>query len=115
MNLARDSMVVWKSYKVTNGKNFTENDNLSSSIRNKRSMGCSAQMRKNDDTLSYAASRANGRIGCSGSNTNYWKCVKRLACEGDLNSAYNEALHSHDELILVELLNRTGLVIESLS
>ncbi|XP_061362061.1 TORTIFOLIA1-like protein 2 [Gastrolobium bilobum] len=111
-NHAGYSADMCKSYKVKTGRKFTE-DILNSSKKDTRSM-ISARERKEDGTFS-SATRVNARNGCSESNTNYWKCVKRLVCEGDLNSAYMEALRSRDELILVELLNKTGPVIESLS
>jgi hypothetical protein len=41
--------------------------------------------------------------------------VKDFLCEGDLESAYEEALCSIDELVLIELIDRTGPVLESLS
>ncbi|XP_015954954.1 TORTIFOLIA1-like protein 2 [Arachis duranensis] len=112
-NFAGDTADSWKSYKPKNARNFTEKDMLNSSANDTRSM-ISTQVRKNDDVFS-CATRVKPRIGCRGSNTNYWKCVKRLVSEGDLNSAYMESLCSGDELILVELLNKTGPVIESLS
>ncbi|XP_016203857.2 TORTIFOLIA1-like protein 2 [Arachis ipaensis] len=112
-NFAGDTADSWKSYKPKNARNFTEKDMLNSSANDTRSM-ISTQVRKNDDIFS-CATRAKPRIGCRVSNTNYWKCVKRLVSEGDLNSAYMESLCSGDELILVELLNKTGPVIESLS
>ncbi|CAI0628071.1 unnamed protein product [Linum tenue] len=42
----------------------------------------------------------------------YWERVKDFMCEGDVDSAYAEALSSGNELILVELINRTGPVVE---
>ncbi|KAK6941204.1 HEAT repeat [Dillenia turbinata] len=44
-----------------------------------------------------------------------WIRVKGFLHEGDLDSAYTEALCSGDELVLIELVNRTGPVLESLS
>ncbi|XP_057979061.1 TORTIFOLIA1-like protein 2 isoform X2 [Malania oleifera] len=44
-----------------------------------------------------------------------WNRVKGFLCDGDINSAYVEALCSGDELTLIELLDRTGPVLESLS
>lgn len=44
-----------------------------------------------------------------------WKLVKDHLSKGDLDSAYVEALHSGDELVLIELLDKTGPVLESLS
>ncbi|CAI0553321.1 unnamed protein product [Linum tenue] len=45
----------------------------------------------------------------------YWERVKDFMRKGDVDSAYAEALSSGNELILVELLNRTGPVLECLS
>ncbi|TKY44488.1 Microtubule-associated protein TORTIFOLIA1 [Spatholobus suberectus] len=105
-----DSSDMWKSYKVKTARKFTEKDVLNSSAKDALSMGSV----KNDGIFS-ATRTTNARNGCSESNTNYWKHVKRLVCEEDLNSAYMEALCFSDELILVELLNSTGPVIERLS
>ncbi|PKI34616.1 hypothetical protein CRG98_045010 [Punica granatum] len=44
-----------------------------------------------------------------------WNRVKDFLCEGDVDSAYMEALLSGNEQVLVELLNGTGPVLESLS
>ncbi|KEH27286.1 putative MT-associated protein TORTIFOLIA1/SPIRAL2 [Medicago truncatula] len=109
---AGDSVDMCKSYKVKTAPKVRE-DNLNS-LGEDRQSTCSAQVRKNGSIFSSAA-KTNARNGCPESNTNYWKCVNRLVCEGDLNSAYMEALCSGDELILIELLNKTGPVIESLS
>lgn len=109
---AEDSVDIWKSCKVKTAKKYTE-DISNSSGEDRQSMS-SAQVRKNSGNFSSTA-RTNARNSCSESNRNYLKCVKRLVCEGDLNSAYMEALYSGDELILIELLNKTGPVIESLS
>lgn len=112
-NLTGETADTWKSSKVKSARNFTEKDILNSAGNDTHSTS-STQVRKNDGIFS-SATRAKARSGCSESNTNYWKCVKRLVSEGDLNSAYMEALCSSDEFILVELLNKTGPIIESLS
>lgn len=44
-----------------------------------------------------------------------WKLVKDHLSKGDLDSAYTEALDSGDELVLIELLDKTGPVLDSLS
>ena len=44
-----------------------------------------------------------------------WKRVKGFVCEGDVESAYAEALCCGDELILAELMDCTGPVLECLS
>ncbi|XP_024963647.1 TORTIFOLIA1-like protein 2 [Cynara cardunculus var. scolymus] len=43
------------------------------------------------------------------------KLIKGYLSKGDLDSAYVEALNSGDELVLVDLLDKTGPVLESLS
>ncbi|XP_014509426.1 TORTIFOLIA1-like protein 2 [Vigna radiata var. radiata] len=105
-----DSSDMWKSYKVKAGRKGTEKDVLNSSAKDATRMG----LVKNDGVIS-ASRTTNARNGWSENNTNCWKHVKRLLCEGDLNSAYMEALCFNDEFILVELLNTTGPVVESLS
>ncbi|XP_021844080.2 TORTIFOLIA1-like protein 2 [Spinacia oleracea] len=44
-----------------------------------------------------------------------WNYVKGLLCEGDLDSAYREALYSGDQLLLIELIDGTGPVLDCLS
>ncbi|RDY06174.1 TORTIFOLIA1-like protein 2, partial [Mucuna pruriens] len=105
-----DSSDMWKSCYVKAARKFTEKDVLNSSVKDTLRTGS-----VKNDGISSATRTTNARNGCSESNNNYWKHVKRLVCEGDLNSAYMEALCFSDELILVELLNTTGPVIESLS
>ncbi|CAJ1951643.1 unnamed protein product [Sphenostylis stenocarpa] len=107
---AGDSSDMWKGYKVKPARKGTEKDVFNSSAKDTIRMG----LVKNNGIFS-ATRTTNVRNGCSESNTNCWKHVKRLVCEGDLNTAYMEALCFNDELILVELLNTTGPVIESLS
>ncbi|KAL9324743.1 hypothetical protein ACSQ67_009600 [Phaseolus vulgaris] len=107
---SEDSSDMWKSYKVKPTRKGTEKDVLNISAKDTIRMG----LVKNDGIFS-ATRTTNARNGSSESNSNCWKHVKRLVCEGDLNTAYMEALCFNDELILVELLNTTGPVVESLS
>ncbi|XP_068641794.1 TORTIFOLIA1-like protein 2 [Aristolochia californica] len=51
----------------------------------------------------------------SESKNNLWKCVKDFLHMGDTDSAFLEAICSGDELILIELMDRTGPVLERLS
>ncbi|KAK6131740.1 hypothetical protein DH2020_034537 [Rehmannia glutinosa] len=48
-------------------------------------------------------------------NNSPWKVMKDYLCDGDLDSAYVEALCSRNELLLFELLDRTGPTLENLS
>lgn len=59
--------------------------------------------------------RSVGRQTSPYNNNSLRKRVKDLLCEGDLDSAYMEAILSGNELVLVDLLNGTGPVLESLS
>ncbi|XP_050216436.1 TORTIFOLIA1-like protein 2 [Mercurialis annua] len=63
------------------------------------------------DASVATVSRENGQV-----NKNYsWQRVKNFLSEGDLDSAYLEAIFCADELVLIELLDRTGPVLENLS
>ena len=62
-----------------------------------------------------SVSSTNARLNNSESKNSLWHCVKGYLYEGDLDSAYVEALCAGDELVLMELLDRTGHVLERLS
>lgn len=111
-NPAGNNVDMWTNSKVKIARNFTEKDIQNSSGQDKQNMGF-VQMRKNDNA-SFSANRANVRNGCSESNIS-WKHVKGLLHEGELESAYIEALCYGDEVVLIELLKKTGPVLESLS
>ncbi|KAM0966841.1 hypothetical protein FF1_022582 [Malus domestica] len=66
------------------------------------------------DAMFSSASNAKVRQNVVDSKNNLWKQVKGFLCEGDLDSAYVEALCSGDEIVLVELLEGTGPVLECL-
>lgn len=67
------------------------------------------------DPLFGSASSSNARQSGLESKNGLWKRVKGFLYEGDLDSAYMEAICSGDEIALVELLDKTGPVLESLS
>uniref|UniRef100_A0A5B7AJZ7 Putative microtubule-associated protein TORTIFOLIA1 n=1 Tax=Davidia involucrata TaxID=16924 RepID=A0A5B7AJZ7_DAVIN len=67
------------------------------------------------DPVFGLASTTDFRQNNSEIKNSLWKLVKGYLSEGDLDSAYMEALCSADELVLLELLDRTGPVLESLS
>lgn len=75
----------------------------------------SMQFRSKVDVTVASVLSNNDRENGPESNDFSWQHVKRFLCEGDLDSAYVEALSSADELILFELLDRTGPVLEKLS
>lgn len=51
----------------------------------------------------------------NGNGNDPFEIVKGYLIQGDLDSAYVEALNCGDELVLVDLLDKTGPVLESLS
>ncbi|KAH7856215.1 hypothetical protein Vadar_034030 [Vaccinium darrowii] len=73
-----------------------------------------SQTRKNDNVCA-AASPTSARQSILEVKNALWKFVRGCISEGDLDSAYAEALFSGDELVLFELIDRTGPVLERLS
>ncbi|KAJ4709158.1 microtubule-associated protein TORTIFOLIA1 [Melia azedarach] len=110
-NVTKEGTEMWTNHPtLKSGRNPTGKDSLKSSGLGIHAMG---QIRKTNSAFASAVS-ANPRI-ISESKNNLWQCVKGYLCEGDLDSAYVEALSAGDELVLVELLDRTGPVLDSLS
>lgn len=71
------------------------------------------RVRKNGVFDSVLPNKA--RVNKLETNNNPWKVVKECLCNGDLDSAYAEALSSRNEQLLFELLDRTGPALENLS
>ncbi|KAF4365590.1 hypothetical protein F8388_007423 [Cannabis sativa] len=69
---------------------------------------------RSDPIFGPTSSITSRRTGLENKNS-LWKRVKGLLCEGDLESAYEEALSSRDEQIVMELFDITGPVLECLS
>ncbi|GLT97443.1 hypothetical protein SLE2022_150080 [Rubroshorea leprosula] len=112
---AKQSKEVWTNHALKISRNPMENDVQKSSEQGIQIMG---HVRKNEVTPSSACvlfSSTNSRQSRAGSMNSLWQNVKGFLCEGDLDSAYTEALSSGNELVLIELLDRTGPVVESLS
>lgn len=104
---------MWTNPKVKIDGNPRGKDMQKCSGQGMQNVGCG--QRKNANAIFASGSSANVRQNGFESQNNFWKCVQGFLCEGDLDSAYMEALCSRDELIMVELLDRTGPVLESLS
>lgn len=51
----------------------------------------------------------------SESKNGFWKQVKGFVCARDIEAAYMEVLQTDDDLVLIELMDRTGPVLEKLS
>ncbi|KAL3642847.1 hypothetical protein CASFOL_013662 [Castilleja foliolosa] len=71
------------------------------------------QVRKNG--VFNLAPPTKARLNNVDTKNSHWKVTKDYLCDGDLDSAYVEALSSRNELLLFELLDRTGPTLESLS
>lgn len=110
-NSTKQGTEMWTNTKIT--RNPAGRDiQKSSRLGTQQKMGYS-QIRT--DPLFGSASSTNARQSGLESKNGLWKRVKGFLCEGDLDSAYMEAICSGDEIALVELLDKTGPVLESLS
>lgn len=111
INPAKNGTEMWANPTVKTSRNAIGKDMQKRSGQGAQSMG---QARKVDSVFAPLSS-ANSRQSGPESKNCVWQCVKDFLCEGDLESAYEEALCSIDELVLIELIERTGPVLESLS
>lgn len=110
-NSMKEGSEMWTNPTVKDSRNPTGKDIHKSTRLGTQAVG---QIRKTNSVFA-SVSNANGRMNNLESKNGLWQCVKGHLCEGDLDSAYVEALCAGDELILIELLDRTGPVLESLS
>ncbi|KAK8977704.1 hypothetical protein V6N11_013485 [Hibiscus sabdariffa] len=112
-NCAKQGMEIWTNHTVNFCRNSTRNDVPKSSGHGAQGIG---QVRKNEASSTCSSvPTMSGRQKYPSNKDGLWQHVKSLLCQGDLDSAYAKALSSGDELVLVELLDRTGPVLESLS
>lgn len=72
------------------------------------------QLRRNKDVFGRI-STTNDKQNHLDAENNLWRVVKGHLLGGDVDSAYVEALYSGDELVLFELIDTTGPVLENLS
>ncbi|XP_059454493.1 TORTIFOLIA1-like protein 2 [Corylus avellana] len=110
---AKQDTDMWTNAKVNITRNPMGKDMQKSSGHGMQNVGC-GQIRKDGAIFPPGSSAIVRQNGLENKNS-LWKRVKGFLCEGDLDSAYVEALCSHDELVLVELLDRTGPILERLS
>ncbi|KAL5699744.1 hypothetical protein ACHQM5_030604 [Ranunculus cassubicifolius] len=73
------------------------------------------QPRKGACSISSMAVTDKSKQYSSESKTTLWKHVKEFLCAGDLDSAFVEVICSGDDLTLIELLDRTGPILDKLS
>uniref|UniRef100_M1B246 Microtubule-associated protein TORTIFOLIA1 n=1 Tax=Solanum tuberosum TaxID=4113 RepID=M1B246_SOLTU len=72
------------------------------------------QLRRNKDVIGRTAT-TNDKQNHLDAKNNVWRVVKEHLLGADVDSAYMEALYSGDELLLFELVDTTGPVLENLS
>ncbi|XP_022756564.1 TORTIFOLIA1-like protein 2 [Durio zibethinus] len=112
-NCAKQGIEMWTNHTVKICRNPTGKDVHKSSGQGAQGIG---QIRKNEAaSTSASVPNVSGRQKYPDSKNGLWQHVKSLLCQGDLDSAYAEALSAGNELVLIELLDRTGPVLESLS
>ena len=113
VNYAKQGIEMWTNHPVKICRNPTGKDVHKSSGQGAQGIG---QIRKSEAaSISTSVPSMSGRQKNPDCKTGLWQYVKSLLCQGDLDSAYAEALSSGNELVLIELLDRTGPVLESLS
>lgn len=112
-NSAKQDMEIWTDTTAKINRNSVRKGIQNNSVKGTQNMAC-IQTRKTDAVF-LPASIGNTKQNGSECKNSLWHCVKGFLCEGDIESAYVEALCSGDELVLVELLDRTGPVLECLS
>lgn len=113
INSAKQDMEIWTDTTAKINRNSVRKGIQNNSVKGTQNMAC-IQTRKTDAVF-LPASIGNTKQNGSECKNSLWHCVKGFLCEGDIESAYVEALCSGDELVLVELLDRTGPVLECLS
>ncbi|XP_042494584.1 TORTIFOLIA1-like protein 2 isoform X2 [Macadamia integrifolia] len=75
----------------------------------------SCQTRKNEGLHPALVGKVDASQNSVESKCSLWKHVKDFLFVGDLDSAFVEVLCSGDDLVLIELLDKTGPILESLS
>lgn len=103
---------MWANAKVNARRNPTGVDIQKSLRQGTGTMGY-GQVR--NDPIFGSTSRITTRKNGLENKNNLWKRVKGFLSEGDVDSAYVEALCSGDEHVLMELFDMTGPVLECLS
>lgn len=109
---AKQSTEIWSNTKVKLTRNPTGKDIRKIPGQGTQRIGNSQTQ---TDAMFSSASSTKVRQNVVESKNSLWKQVKGFLCEGDLDSAYVEALCSGAEIVLVELLDGTGPVLECLS
>ncbi|XP_062115279.1 TORTIFOLIA1-like protein 2 [Humulus lupulus] len=107
------------------GSELWSNNTKVNVIRNATGMDTQKCVRQGTGRMGYGQARIDPIFGSASSVTarrnglenknSLWKRVKGFLCEGDLESAYEEALSSRDEQVVMELFDITGPVLECLS
>ncbi|KAK3221198.1 hypothetical protein Dsin_008223 [Dipteronia sinensis] len=110
-NSNKEGAEIWTNPTVKKSRNPMGRDIHKSSGLGTQGVG---QTRKTNAVFDSVSS-TNTRLNNSENKNSLWHCVKGYLYEGDLDSAYVEALCAGDELVLMELLDRTGPVLERLS
>ncbi|KDP27742.1 hypothetical protein JCGZ_19771 [Jatropha curcas] len=108
---ARQGTEIWTNPAMKTNRNAIMKDMQKTSGHGGSAMNCTQKV----DAVGASISSANAMENGPDNNKCMWQRVKGFLCKGDLDSAYVEALSSIDELVLIELLDRTGPVLESLS
>nr|XP_029118639.1 LOW QUALITY PROTEIN: TORTIFOLIA1-like protein 2 [Elaeis guineensis] len=110
----KDGLELWRDPTLNIIRNPAAKGLQKNSGRNAHSSG-SSQAR--DVKASHSVSGSNVSIRQSNLEdvTGFWQRVQEFISVGDVKSAYVEALYSGDDICLIELMDRTGPVLDRLS
>ncbi|XP_052199299.1 TORTIFOLIA1-like protein 2 isoform X2 [Diospyros lotus] len=97
----------------SNGTRELSSDTMGMGSQRNCGLGTHFGQMRQTDTACGSASTSRGKQ--ENSENRFWKLVNNYLLEGDLDSAYAEALCSCNELVLIKLIDRTGPALESLS
>ncbi|XP_039137821.1 TORTIFOLIA1-like protein 2 isoform X1 [Dioscorea cayenensis subsp. rotundata] len=110
----KEDVELWKDSSVDVVRNPIVKGTKKSSGRSAIFSG-SGQARDSKDLLPTSARNVSSKLSNLECKASFWKRIKEFLCKGDVESAYAEVLCSGDDRGLIELMNRTGPVLERLS
>ncbi|XP_020265965.1 TORTIFOLIA1-like protein 2 isoform X2 [Asparagus officinalis] len=107
----KDGMERWRDPTL----NIVRNNALHKESGRSAQNQASSQTRGTKDMLSVSDCSASTKLGKMEGMSGFWKHIKEFLHSGDMESAYAETLCIGDDLCLIELMDKTGPVLERLS
>lgn len=110
----KEAAGIWRDLKISMSKDS------SSKTSTQKNHGHGSKNSKINHTTNAQVSNATFlnstvRPDISENKNGFWKRVKGFICARDIEAAYMEVLQTDDDLVLIELMDRTGPVLDKLS